>query len=375
MVKYKMVKGVSANCVSCSLANDYLVPINKCRHSSSPIFNRTKRCLWRSPLPEDICDTIYKEAIHKEIINNDTGFLSRYESLVPTIEKNYVYHPEKDLQYQQSNLVGANFLKWKTNYKCSSEAVRVHYRQLKRGRKSMRKLINGITRQRVMTHSTFILKYRDASPIQQGIKDKLNKVIKEYSKTDGDLSDWDELDFTHIEGEEEGSKTKNNIRNLYRIHTESKYQNEVCPVRINNCKRLTKLYNSEPDNKVRMWYLMIMGQLVHSNKYHTENKLSKEYHYLGTYVSHRRDLYDKWNSGFKYNKYLDFPQNIYKLLKYNAEINWRDCYSKSFNSEWRLMLKDDLRQVSPKKLKSHMKKVFVDLYDYHINKLNGRSKL
>lgn len=372
-----MFKVVCANCVSCSLANDYLVPINKCRHSSSPIFNRTKRCLWATPIPEELCDNIYKEAIHKQILNNDTGFLTRYESLKMTIDKNYAYQSEKDLQYQQSNLYNANFCRYKKEYRCRSEAVRVHYRILKRGRKHMRKLLNGITRQRIMTQATFVLKYRDACPTQQGIKDKLNKVIKEFRKTDGDISDWDELDFTHIEGED--SKTKNNIRNLYTLHLASKYKNEVCPVRINTCKRLRKLYNEEPDNKVRMWYLMKLGQLVRSNRFFTEKDSSQKFHYLGTHISHSRDYpmppHPNTYYGKLTKKHLDFPQKIYILLKYDEEIRWRDCYSKSFNSEWSLMLKDDLRQVSPKKLKTHMKKVFVELYDYHINKLNTRAKL
>ena len=66
---FKGVKG-SVVCVECSLRDDCLRCYDFCRHSKSPIFNRSMRLLNRFPiyLGEDICDKINRDAVIKDIV-------------------------------------------------------------------------------------------------------------------------------------------------------------------------------------------------------------------------------------------------------------------------------------------------------------------
>ena len=66
---FKGVKG-SVVCVECSLRDDCLRCYDFCRHSKSPIFDRSMRLLNRFPiyLGEDICDKINREAVLKDIL-------------------------------------------------------------------------------------------------------------------------------------------------------------------------------------------------------------------------------------------------------------------------------------------------------------------
>lgn len=343
-----MVNCVSACCVSCSLANEYLVPINKCRHSSSPIFNRTKRGLW-DILPEDVSIPIYKEAIHKEIIEASRGDYQISETLYHP-QRNYRFQKEKDIQSQVCNEYESNFPRHKYRYKCRSDAVIVHYNQIKRAKIIFRSFFKGLIRRRVVNESTYILKYRHADVNQKTLKSILICDISLF-----------------------------NLQRLKPLNTQfddlrKNYDTEVCPVRVNTLKRLRVLYNEEPDNLVKMWYLLKIGQLCMTDNFFTDTERSTEYHFLGTQVSlrvgyWRNPLYPN-RPKYTAKEFYDLPQFIYRVFKYDPVINWRDCYSNKFNREWGLMIQDDKRipAVSTKKLKTHMKKVFIELYDYHLTR-------
>ena len=57
-------------CVECSLRDECLRCYAFCKHSKSPIFNRSMRVLNRLPiyLGEDLCDKINRDAVIKDIV-------------------------------------------------------------------------------------------------------------------------------------------------------------------------------------------------------------------------------------------------------------------------------------------------------------------
>ena len=69
----------SSICVECSLRDDCLRTFRFCKHSKSPIFNRSMRTLNRFPiyLGEDMCDRINREALLKDILIFDKIFFDK----------------------------------------------------------------------------------------------------------------------------------------------------------------------------------------------------------------------------------------------------------------------------------------------------------
>ena len=347
---FKGVKG-SVVCVECSLRDDCLRCYDFCRHSKSPIFNRSMRLLNRFPiyLGEDICDKINREAVLKDILIFDKKKLKSAEYATEYHYKggrysaerlHHTYHWISRSVYPTGYcwLQRSNDLDDMCEYGArASRNIESYYDDTHKAKKKFRNWLKSITHIRILSRFNLNMnKMYGEDTIEKRRYLPLWNEVKYWTKTSLD-------GYNPLRNNKPCHKIliKQRLRYICNGHKvppckkyRLEYKFEVDKTRINQLERYIKLYKSTDDKMEKYWYMMKMGMLCYSDKTTTDYKQSKDYSYLGTLYSHTKYVNDGrfpnndtlndwgsddnhfWESPHLRQNYYDLRHRIYRLNLY-----------------------------------------------------------
>ena len=361
-----------AVCVECSLRDDCLRCFAFCKHSKSPIFNRSMRTFNRLPiyLGEELIDTINREAVLKDIRLFDKRKLkSAREKYCFTPDYRYkcgryneydfvehIYQYIADTTYptaykwlQRFNGLEENDVYDEDERIFPSSHIRSYYKDTKKAKKLFRGWFKSIAHKRIIARFNLNMNmlYQDEDkrgrlgiPIWNECKYWMKQSIDNYSPHRQKHSVLREIirkrDGWYSEASPVQKCGKYNVEYLY----------EADRTRINQLRRYRQLF-IDADNQIeKFWFLMKMGMLCYDDRDTTSLMQSKKYHFLGSFNSHLEyvndgrfpnhhligynDPEDDWDDNHHWKRdrkqYYDLRQKIYKLTNYDECFDDIDVY-------------------------------------------------
>ena len=346
----------SSICVECSLRDDCLRTFRFCKHSKSPIFNRSMRTLNRFPiyLGEDMCDRINREALLKDILIFDKNKLNsieyeikyRYEGGKYSCYRIMTYHWICKRHYPTGYcwLQRDNSLDAMNGYgEKASRHIERYYDDTEEAKKKFKNWVQSITHKRIIARFNLNMnKMYGEDTIERRRYFPIWNQVNYWAKIEFD--NYNPLRRKHYLMRELIHRRKKYVCNGLKVKKCSKIANdylyEVDTTRINQLKRYLRLMTSTKDKMEKYWYLMKMGMLCYSNKETTNLKQSKDYIYLGTYHSHTRYVNDgrfpnsdnDWDSDDNHfwssqrQNHYDLRQRIYVVTHYYSPLINYDIY-------------------------------------------------
>ncbi len=315
-------------CVECSLRDECLRCYAFCKHSKSPIFNRSMRVLNRLPiyLGEDLCDKINRDAVIKDIVGFNKKELKSVEYTPTYSFCGGRYSPENihNTYFWINKNIYPTGYRWiqkdnSLDAMCSygvhsSRHIESYYKDTKNAKKKFRGWFKTIAHNRIVAR--FNLNYNKMYGEDNIVKrrflplwDESNYWIKQRVRDYNPLRNPKVHIHEQIRGRAKYVFNGNKVASCRKL--EHLYTDEVDETRINRYERYKRLYKETKDINESLWYLMQMGMLCYNDKTRYIEKKSKEYHWMGSLVSHTKFV----NDG---------RMPLHHLISYNDEEDWSD---------------------------------------------------
>lgn len=318
MVKVACLGSPSSSvCVECSLSDDCLRCYAFCKHSKSPIFNRSMRTLNRLPiyLGEDVCDRINREAVLSEIKMGMTNIMyNQRADDIYTYDKSRLKSVEYsttyafcDGRYSAERLHHTHH--WITNRyyptgytwiqrdndisaisqygEHCSRNVENYYEDTRKAKKKFRQWFKSIAHNRIVARFNLNMNmlYGEKNayqPIYEEPKYWLKQNLNDYHPIKNPKSYLQHQIKSRARYVYNGNKVSS-CRKMEEI-----YLKEVDETRINQYERYKQLYKSTKDKNEGLWYLMKIGMLCYNDKSPYMYQKSRQYSFLGSLHSHLR---------------------------------------------------------------------------------------
>lgn len=318
-------------CVECSLRDDCLRCYAFCKHSKSPIFNRSMRTFNRLPIyiGEELIDNINRKAIFKDILMFDKNKLKSVE-----YELKYRYEGGKYSDYRftthhwitkRTYPTGYNWIQKSNDLDAmndygvfASRHIQTYYEDTKNSKKKFQGWFKSIAHKRIMSRFNLNMnKMYGEDTIEMRRNFPLMNEVNYWMKTTIDGYNPLRNSNSNNNFQELIKRRGRYICNGIKVPTCKKYNHEymyeVDRTRIYQFHRYMELFKNTNDKMEKYWYLLKIGMLCYNDRTYTDWKASKEYFYLGTYKTHIRYL----NDG-------RFP--LHHLAGYNDEDDWNDTH-------------------------------------------------
>lgn len=403
-----MVKGfgVADVCVECSLSNDILCDYRFCKHSKSPIFNRSMRTLNRLPiyLGEDICDKINREAVLKELplkalfkdirvfdkntLNSPIKYgragisVGRYEGGMYSCYSLKTYH----WIYKEYYPTGYTWIDhtsnrqingWSTGVKAGSH-IESYYNDTKRAKDLFKRFVKAITHKRILKKFNLDMEklYGDTNErwLKKPLYDDTHYWFKQALNGYHPLKSYTYGDSSMRASIIHRSKYICNVSIIASCREMAvEYDARVDRARIKRLKRFKKLFIETEDKHEQAWYMMQMGMLCYKEEFHTGDRYpypymydrSKKYDYLGHYRGHISNFHlnSKYNNNQK--KFYDLRHYIYRLINTDEIFNDWDIYDDYDTTTFENMLHTNIEIPKINHIKHHYKtKVLPEIITY-----------